>query len=108
MTANPLDAALHAVYTLIELGQPPNGVGADDCGPYAETVDMLQTAYASGDDHNEGIAAARQVWDSILRLNVASDLPLIDMMRQATTMSRPRVIGRSALSAPTMASGLWA
>jgi hypothetical protein len=46
-TYNTLDAALHAVYTLVELGQPPNGIAPDDCGSYAETVGSLHEAYAS-------------------------------------------------------------
>jgi hypothetical protein len=105
MTANPLDAALHAVYTLIELGQPPNGVKPSDCGPYAETIASLHQAYASSDDHTEGIQEARDTWASVVRLGVPSDFPLIEAMREATTPRQARLGLLEILEALDQAGG---
>jgi hypothetical protein len=105
-THNTLDAALHAVYTLVELGQPPNGIAPDDCGPYAETIGSLHEAYTSAfqtqqllvehgrstdDPHATAIDEVRTLWASVVRLGVPGDLPLIEALRETTAPRRPHM-----------------
>lgn len=101
-----LSAALHVAYSMVELGNAPNGIKAEDCGPYAETIASLHNAYNSAyemtkllvdagrstsDPHSDAVQDVRAVWSSVVRLGLPHDLPLIEAMRQAVTPQRQRL-----------------
>lgn len=54
---DPVDAARHALRHVVSDGMPPNGTAPNECGQFAETVELIYDAYASG-----GTPAVRKAW----------------------------------------------
>ncbi len=59
---NPIDNARHALRSVISDGKPPNGTAPVVCGQFAETVELVYDAYASG-----GTPAARKAWGALVK-----------------------------------------
>ena len=59
-----LDNTRHVLRHVVTDGQPPNGTAPSDCGPFAETVELIYAAYDKG-----GTPAVRRVWASVVRAN---------------------------------------
>lgn len=97
-----LTTALLAVQQLIVRGDKPLVVHNGDCGVFSDTIRSIHTAYeqtfettenliklgiSTKDPHAEGIQDARDIWDRIIRVNMATDQPLIDAWRQTTAFA---------------------
>ncbi len=51
-----------ALRRIVSDGHAPNGIMPADCGAYAETVELLYAAHASG-----GVTAARKIWTTLVK-----------------------------------------
>ncbi|HEU5013987.1 MAG TPA: hypothetical protein VFT66_15810 [Roseiflexaceae bacterium] len=106
MDDTALQIATHEIYSIVELGNAPNGTDPALCGPYGEAVRDVREAYSAtfdttrllvqhgrttDDPHSKALERARTTWALYVQ-QPGNAAPLVEAMRQAVQESarRPR------------------